>query len=439
VEIFREMKIWKDIIKEIESRVDPFTFETWFKPLVYVGKVGNVLYVRAPNPSFKKMFRENFPDIFELILKDVLQKNYQVKIFHEEEGEEVTKKQDRKNITLMLNPKYTFENFVVASSNQFAYSAALAVAKSPSSSYNPLFIYGGVGLGKTHLLNAIGHFIIKSRPELIVVYTTTEKFMNEMVAYLRNDKIIDFKEKYRKVDVLLIDDIQFLSGKEQTKIQLFHLFNTLYDSQKQIVLSSDRPPKDIEGLEDRILSRFEWGLIADIQPPELETRIAILLKKAELENFDLPGDVAEYIAMKIKSNVRQLEGALIRLKALATLKKEPITIQLAKEALRTITDVLEEGLPSITVDSIVERVGEVFNVEPEKIKSKTNVRSITLPRQVAMYLSKKILNLPLKEIGNYFGGKHHTTVLHSINKVEELIEKDSILKRKIDEIEGFFR
>lgn len=433
------MKVWKAIINEIESRVDPFTFETWFKPLVYVGKVGNVLYVRAPNPSFKKMFRENFPDIFELIISEVLQKKYEVRIFHEEESEDETRKQDRKNVSIMLNPKYTFENFVVASSNQFAYSAALSVAKTPSSSYNPLFIYGGVGLGKTHLLNAIGHFIIKNRPELIVVYTTTEKFMNEMVAYLRNDKIIDFKEKYRKVDVLLIDDIQFLSGKEQTKIQLFHLFNTLYDAQKQIVLSSDRPPKDIEGLEDRILSRFEWGLIADIQPPELETRIAILLKKADLENFPIPEDVAEYIAMKIKSNVRKLEGALIRLKALSTLKKEPVTITLAREALRTIAEVKDEYESNITVDVIIERVGEVFGIDPDRIKSKTNIRSIALPRQVAMYLSKKILNLSLKEIGSNFGGKHHTTVLHSINKIEELIEKDEKLRRKIEEIEGFFR
>ncbi len=433
------MKVWKTIINEIESRVDPFTFETWFKPLVYVGKVGNVLYVRAPSPSFKKMFRENFPDIFELIISEALQKKYEVRLFHEEETEDESRKQDRKNVSIMLNPKYTFENFVVASSNQFAYSAALAVAKTPSSSYNPLFIYGGVGLGKTHLLNAIGHFIIKNRPELIVVYTTTEKFMNEMVAYLRNDKIIDFKEKYRKVDVLLIDDIQFLSGKEQTKIQLFHLFNTLYDAQKQIVLSSDRPPKDIEGLEDRILSRFEWGLIADIQPPELETRIAILLKKAELENFPIPEDVAEYIAMKIKSNVRKLEGALIRLKALSTLKKEPVSITLAREALRTIAEVKDDYESNITVNVIIERVGEVFGVDPDRIKTKTNIRSIALPRQVAMYLSKKILNLSLKEIGSHFGGKHHTTVLHSINKIEELMEKDEKLRRKIEEIEGFFR
>ncbi len=434
------MKIWKDILKEIESRVDPFSFETWFMPLLYVGKVGNVLYVRAPSPSFKKMFRENFPDIFHLVITEVLKKNYEVKIFHEEESEEETKKQDRKKITTILNPKYTFENFVVASSNQFAYSAALAVAKSPSKSYNPLVIYGDVGLGKTHLLNAIGHFVINNRPELIVIYTTTEKFMNEMVTYLRNDKIIDFKEKYRKIDVLLIDDIQFLSGKEQTKIQLFHLFNTLYDSQKQIVLSSDRPPKNIEGLEDRLLSRFEWGLIADIQPPELETRIAILLKKAEFENFPIPEDVAEYIAIKIKSNVRKLEGALIRLKALSTLKNEPVSISLTKEALKTIAEVNEEAKAKTTVDEIIESVCQSFGIEnPEKIKMKTNIRRIAFVRQVAMYLVKRILNLPLTEIGVNFGGKHHTTVLHSIKKIEEMKERDEKLNRKLEEIEEFFR
>ncbi len=433
------MRIWDQIIKEVRERVDSFTFETWFEPLVYVGKVGNILYVRAPSSTFKRMFKENFPDIFQKIIKDVLGKNYEVRLFHEEEEEEERKKRQRENISVILNPKYTFENFVVAPENEFAYSAALAVAKSPSKSYNPLFIYGGVGLGKTHLLNAIGHFVLKTKPELIVIYRTTEEFMNEMVSYLQHDRIIDFKEKYRSVDVLLIDDIQFLSGKEQTKQQIFHLFNSLYESQKQIVLSSDRPPKNISGLEDRLMSRFEWGLIADIQPPTLETRIAILKKKAELMNFDVPNDVVEFIAMKIKSNVRKLEGALTRLKALSILKNEPVSITLAREAMRIIAEVETDRESRITLDDIVERTGEVFGVAPEKIKGKSGVRSIALARQVSMFLAKKILGIPLTEIGEYFGGKHHTTVIHSIKKVENLIEKDPEIAKKIEEIEVFFR
>ncbi len=433
------MRIWDQIIKEIQSRVDSFTFETWFEPLVYVGKVGNIIYVRAPSSTFKRMFKENFPDIFPKIIKEVLGKNYEVRIFHEEDVEEETKKKERERLSIMLNPKYTFENFVVAPENQFAYSAALAVAKSPSKSYNPLFIYGGVGLGKTHLLNAIGHFVLKNRPELIVIYRTTEEFMNEMVSYLQHDRIIDFKEKYRSVDVLLIDDIQFLSGKEQTKQQIFHLFNSLYESQKQIVLSSDRPPKNIAGLEDRLMSRFEWGLIADIQPPTLETRIAILKKKAELMDFDVPNDVVEFIAMKIKSNVRKLEGALTRLKALSILKNEPVSISLAREAMKIIAEVETDSSSKITIDDIVERTGEVFGIPPEKIKGKSGVRSIALARQVSMYLAKKILGIPLTEIGDFFGGKHHTTVIHSIKKIEDLIEKDPEIAKKVEEIEVFFR
>ena len=433
------MRIWDQIINEVRERVDSFTFETWFEPLVYVGKVGNVLYVRAPSSTFKRMFKENFPEIFPKIIRDVLGKNYEVRLFHEEEEEEERKKRQRENISVILNPKYTFENFVVAPENEFAYSAALAVAKSPSKSYNPLFIYGGVGLGKTHLLNAIGHFVLKTRPDLIVIYRTTEEFMNEMVSYLQHDRIIDFKEKYRSVDVLLIDDIQFLSGKEQTKQQIFHLFNSLYESQKQIVLSSDRPPKNISGLEDRLMSRFEWGLIADIQPPTLETRIAILKKKAELMNFEVSNDVVEFIAMKIKSNVRKLEGALTRLKALSILKNEPVSITLAREAMRIIAEVETDRESRITLDDIVERTGEVFGIAPEKIKGKSGVRSIALARQVSMFLAKKILGIPLTEIGDYFGGKHHTTVIHSIKKVENLIEKDPEIAKKIEEIEVFFR
>ncbi len=433
------MRIWDQIINEVRERVDSFTFETWFEPLVYVGKVGNVLYVRAPSSTFKRMFKENFPEIFPKIIRDVLGKNYEVRLFHEEEEEEERKKRQRENISVILNPKYTFENFVVAPENEFAYSAALAVAKSPSKSYNPLFIYGGVGLGKTHLLNAIGHFVLKTRPELIIIYRTTEEFMNEMVSYLQHDRIIDFKEKYRSVDVLLIDDIQFLSGKEQTKQQIFHLFNSLYESQKQIVLSSDRPPKNISGLEDRLMSRFEWGLIADIQPPTLETRIAILKKKAELMNFEVPNDVVEFIAMKIKSNVRKLEGALTRLKALSILKNEPVSITLAREAMRIIAEVETDRESRITLDDIVERTGEVFGIAPEKIKGKSGVRSIALARQVSMFLAKKILGMPLTEIGDYFGGKHHTTVIHSIKKIEKLIEKDPEIAKKIEEIEVFFR
>ncbi len=441
------MRVWDRILLEVEKRVDPLSFQTWFKPLLYVGTVGNSIYVKVPSASFKALLVENFSDLLQAVVKEIIKRPYEIKFFYEEEEQQRNIKEIKRKYHVNLNPNYTFENFVEAPSNQFAYSAALAVAKAPSKAYNPLFIYGGVGLGKTHLLNAIGHFIMKTRPELVLVYTTTEKFMNEMVAYMRNHRIIDFKEKYRNIDVLLIDDIQFLSGKEYTQVEFFHIFNTLYESQKQIVITSDRPPREIQTLEDRLHSRFEWGLIADIQPPDLETKVAIFKKKAEIlrekylkegkEFPEIPENVAYYIASKIKSNIRQLEGALIRLIALSSLKREPVTIDLAKEALKTIIDTFDEKL--ITPETIIEYVAENFGLKPEELKSRTNSRKVTFPRQIAMYLCKRLTNCSLPEIGKAFGGKHHTTVLHSINKIEDLIKKDPSLKKKITEMEEFFK
>ena len=316
-----------------------------------------------------------------------------------------------------LNPNYTFDTFVVGSCNQFAHAASTAVAKNPAHSYNPLYIYGGAGLGKTHLMNAIGHFSLQHNHHLKIFYVTTEKFMNDLINHLQYGKILDFRQKYRSVDVLLMDDIHYLSGRERTKEEFFHTFNHLYDSQKQIVISSDCPPKEIPNLEERFSSRFEWGLIADLKPPDIETRIAILNKKSELEGIILPESVALYIADKIQSNIRELEGYLRRVIAYASLKGKPIDLDLAKESLKDLLDLTSR---LISVDKIQKIVCHHFKIKISQIKAKNNSPKISFPRQVAMYLSKELTKTSLPEIGRKFGGKHHTTVLHSIRKIEKL-------------------
>ncbi len=316
-----------------------------------------------------------------------------------------------------LNPRYTFDTFIVGSSNQFAHAACRAVAEAPSRSYNPLFIYGGVGLGKTHLMHAIGHYVLQHDRTLVLTYISSERFMNEMINAVRYDRLIDFRERYRSVDVLLVDDVQFLAGKEGTQNEFFHTFNALYDSQKQIVLSSDCPPHEIEQLEERLRSRFEWGLIADIQPPDLETKVAILKKKAEAEAVPLPDSVAIYIAGRIKSNIRELEGSLIRLIAYASLTGRELSVDLAQEVLRNVKDHEEKA---ITIDHIQKFVSEYYQLKLADLKSRNNSKSIAMPRQVAMYLCKNLTHASLPEIGRSFGGKHHSTVIHSIRKVEAM-------------------
>ena len=335
-----------------------------------------------------------------------------------------------------LSARYTFDSFVVGSSNQFAHAAALAVAEAPSRSYNPLFLYGGVGLGKTHLMHAIGQYLLQHLPDIKLTYISSERFMNEMINSVRYDRILDFRARYRSIDVLLVDDIQFLAGKEGTQTEFFHTFNSLYDAQKQIVISSDCPPHQIPSLEERLRSRFEWGLIADIQPPDLETKMAILKKKAEAEAIPLPDDVALYIAGGIKSNVRELEGSLIRLIAYASLTGSPMSLSLAEEVLR---DIIGHNERDVTIEMIQKVVAGRYNLKVSDLKSRTNSRAVTLPRQIAMYLSKALVRrTSLPEIGESFGGKHHSTVLYSIRKIDERCKRDRTFHTLINSFKQSF-
>jgi chromosomal replication initiator protein len=330
-----------------------------------------------------------------------------------------------------LNPKYTFDQFVTGSGNQFAHAAALAVAERPSKAYNPLFLYGGVGMGKTHLMQAIGHEVKKRQPQVSICYVSSEKFTNEMINSLRYDKMSSFRDKFRNVDVLLIDDIQFLAQKERTQEEFFHTFNALHESMKQIIIASDRPPKELAEIEDRLRSRFEWGLIADIQPPDLETKVAILQKKSESERVMLPTDVALYIASNVRSNVRELEGALIRLIAYASLTGTEINVHNTQQVLKNFID---SQVRKVTIDSIQKAVAEQFGLRVPEIKQKNNSRAIVFPRQIAMYLAKHLTEASLPEIGRQFGGKHHTTVMHSVDKIEEQRKSDKDLNRLLNKL-----
>jgi chromosomal replication initiator protein len=338
---------------------------------------------------------------------------------------------DIEPLELPLNAKYSFETFVVGSCNQFAHAASQAVAEQPAKTYNPLYIYGGVGLGKTHLMHAIGHSIKSRNRHLRLTYISSEKFMNELINAIRYDKTLNFREKYRSIDILLMDDIQFLAGKERTQEEFFHTFNALYDAQKQIVISSDCPPREIPTLEERLHSRFEWGLIADIQPPDLETKVAILKRKAEIEKIDLPDNVALFIASKIKSNIRELEGSLVRLVAYASLKGRELDVDLAQEVLKNI---IEEDDRQVTIEVIQRTVADHYGLRVSDLKSKNNSRSVAVPRQVAMYLCKHMTKSSLPEIGREFGGKHHTTVIHSVNKITDLYETDPDFHRLINSL-----
>lgn len=330
-----------------------------------------------------------------------------------------------------LNPKYTFEKFVVGSCNQFAHAASLGAAEAPGTTYNPLFIYGGTGLGKTHLMHAIGHSIKQKNRHLRVSYITSEKFMNELINAIRYDKTPSFREKYRSIDVLLMDDVQFFAGKERTQEEFFHTFNALHNSQKQIVITSDCPPREIPTLEERLHSRFEWGLIADIEPPDLETKVAILKRKADMDGIELQDEIAIFIASKIKSNVRELEGSLVRLVAIASLRGVPISKMLAQDALKNIID--SERPEGLTMDRIARAVASHYRLSVEEMKSKSNSRAIAFPRQVAMYLCKRLTKHSYPEIGREFGGKHHTTVMHSFEKIEAMAREDRIFHKTVSD------
>jgi len=467
--LLEKTEVWNDILNFVEKRLNKHIFDSWFRPIQFDGhnEDGTVLYLRAGQVT-KDWVTLYYSDLLEQALRaakihdcgvewridasetaetrfsempdpDLFQSE---RSFAAAAGVESPVQQkpvfangastnflDLEPIENSLNPKYTFEKFVVGTSNQFAHAASLAAAETPGKTYNPLFIYGGVGLGKTHLMHAIGHSIKERNRHLRVSYITSEKFMNELINAIRYDKTQSFREKYRSIDVLLMDDVQFMAGKERTQEEFFHTFNTLHNEQKQIVITSDCPPRNIPTLQERLHSRFEWGLIADIEPPDLETKVAILKRKADLDGINLPDEIAIFIATKIRSNVRELEGSLVRLVAISSLRGVPISKMLAQDALKNIID--SERPEGLTMDRIARIVASHYKLTVEEMKSKNNSRAVAGPRQVAMYLCKRLTSHSYPEIGREFGGKHHTTVMHSFDKIETLVKKDSVFHNTI--------
>ena len=443
------MNLWDQLLAHVETKINRHSFYTWFKPTSFISERGSLLTVKVPDAHFKDWLTKHYSGVIAEALSDIGRDAISLEFVTEATPEAVNIDLTSDETAALdavtspapitgpagLNPRYTFDSFIVGPSNQFAHAASRAVAEAPSRSYNPLFIYGGVGLGKTHLMHAVGHYVLRHDPGLRLTYISSERFMNEMINAVRFDRILDFRERYRSVDVLLVDDIQFLAGKEGTQNEFFHTFNALYDSQKQIVLSSDRPPHEISQLEERLRSRFEWGLIADIQSPDLETKVAILKKKAEAEAVPLPDDVAIYIAGKIKSNIRELEGSLIRLIAYASLTGTQVSLALAQQVLKNILDHEDKA---VTIEAIQKFVADYYNLKLAELKSRNNSKSVAMPRQIAMYLCKSLTHASLPEIGRSFGGKHHSTVIHSIRKVEEMRQKDPAFNSLIHTfVEGF--
>ena len=457
---------WVRVLDALEKKVNRHSYDTWLKPTRYSHASNGVLYVRIPTAEFRHV-SDKYADLIQEAV-DQLGLGYEdVKFVTAEDDPSNTPIRHNGGLSAhssssgfnsgpnadvgsqqspglhpaqarfdwdsaaQLNPRYTFDAFVIGSGNQFAHAACQAVAERPSKAYNPLFLYGGVGMGKTHLMQAIGHEIKRRTPHAAICYVSSEKFTNEMINSLRYDKMISFRDKFRTMDVLLIDDIQFLAQKERTQEEFFHTFNALHESMKQIVIASDRPPKELAEFEDRLRSRFEWGLIADIQPPDLETKVAILQKKAEQERVTLPTDVALYIASNIRSNVRELEGALIRLVAHSSLIGAEITLPYTQQVLKNFID---SQARKVTIESIQKAVAEQFGLRLVEIKAKNNSRSIVYPRQIAMYLAKHLTEASLPEIGRQFGGKHHTTVLHSVDKIEEVRKNDKDLNRLLNKL-----
>jgi chromosomal replication initiator protein len=443
--------VWDRVLSRIEDQVGKHSFSTWFKPTSLLRDGGQSLSIRVPNLLFVEWLPKHYSVVLAEALSDVGRPD--VELVFVPDGTQAAAAENRP-MTLVssspeletpaedfveelqpepyragsLNPRYTFDAFIVGPSNQFAHAACRAVAETPSRSYNPLFIYGGVGLGKTHLMHAIGHYVMRHHAGLKLLYISSERFMNEMINALRTDSILDFRSRYRSVDVLLVDDIQFVSKKEGTQTEFFHTFNALHDAQKQIVISSDRPPHEIPALEERLRSRFEWGLIADIQSPDAETKAAILMRKAEAEGVPLSNDLAMFMASRIKSNVRELEGSLIRLIAYSSLTAKPLTIGLAQEVLRSVIDHEERA---VTIEQIQKYVADYYHLKLAELKSRNNSKSVAMPRQVAMYLCKSLTHASLPEIGRSFGGKHHSTVIHSIKKVEEMRKKSGDFDKQV--------
>src|ERR1700757_1363111 len=440
---------WLRILDALEKKINRHSYDTWLKPTRYSHATGGILFVRVPTIEFRHV-GDKYADLIQEAIDNLGLDYEDVKFVTPDDDPASTPLRHDGGLTMVasagaavsqsrfdwdgaaqLNPRYTFDAFVIGSGNQFAHAACQAVAERPSKAYNPLFLYGGVGMGKTHLMQAIGHEVKRRTPQASICYVSSEKFTNEMINSLRYDKMISFRDKFRNVDVLLIDDIQFLAQKERTQEEFFHTFNALHESMKQIVIASDRPPKELPEIEDRLRSRFEWGLIADIQPPDLETKVAILQKKAESERVTLSTDLALYIASNVRTNVRELEGALIRLIAYCSLTGAEISLATAQQVLKNFID---SQARKITIDAIQKAVGEQFGLRVIEIKAKSNSRAIVFPRQIAMYLAKQMTEASLPEIGRQFGGKHHTTVMHSIDKIEEQRQADKDLNRLLNKL-----
>lgn len=430
-------KIWDEALTVLKAKVHEQSFNTWLRPTRGRSLVNGQLQVEVPNPFYAEWLGEHYSRLIEESVAQVLGRR--VELIYEPVvkvggGVKRIRPVQQNGFVLresQLQERFTFKNFIVGKGNQFAHAAALAVAEAPGKTYNPLFIYGGTGLGKTHLSQAIGNFVKEQSAESRVYYTAAEKFMNEMIFAIQNRKTIEFKNKYRSKDLLILDDIHFLADKESLQEEIFHTFNSLYGAGRQIVMTSDRPPKDIPSLQDRLLSRFQWGLVVDIRPPDLETRIAILRNKADRDGIEIPDDVSYYIAGSVKSNVRELEGCLIRLLAYSSLTGNDMTVETAREVLR---EILGPDRPRITPESIQRVVADYHDLSEDAIRGKRRTASVALPRQLAMYLSRELTELSLKEIGAKFGGKDHTTVLHAYEKVKRLASEDPKVRATLDKL-----
>ncbi|BFH65940.1 MULTISPECIES: chromosomal replication initiator protein DnaA [Paenibacillus] len=434
-------ELWQEILSIIHTKLSKPSFDTWFKATKAIQMSDHSVVISAPTTFAVEWLESRYTKLVSSTIYEVLGKQVDVKfVIEENKPADVVPQQptpmpqvtQEEAFNHMLNPKYTFDTFVIGSGNRFAHAASLAVAEAPAKAYNPLFLYGGVGLGKTHLMHAIGHYILEHNPASRVVYISSEKFTNEFINSIRDNRAESFRNKYRNVDILLIDDIQFLAGKESTQEEFFHTFNALHEEQKQIIISSDRPPKEIPTLEDRLRSRFEWGLITDIQPPDLETRIAILRKKAKAENLDIPNEAMMYIANQIDTNIRELEGALIRVVAYSSLTNQDVTTHLAAEALK---DIIPSSRPKmITIQDIQQKVGEYYNLKLEDFKARKRTKAVAFPRQIAMYLSRELTDFSLPKIGEAFGGRDHTTVIHAHEKISQSLQNDQELYKVINNI-----
>ena len=432
------MNTWEQIKNRLQTKISAEAYQNWLSKTVFLKAAGARLHVGVPYLEIKHWIEQEYAGEIASAIQDL--KLGVAEIVYEVHSGEMKPPQSEKNEIVFhppvsLNPKFTFDSFVVGSCNQFAHAAAHAVATNPARAYNPLFIYGGVGMGKTHLMHAIGRSLVDHHASMKIVYTSSERFMNEMVTCIKSDRMQLFHRYYRSADVLLIDDIQILEGKAGTQEEFFHTFNELFEHQKQIVISSDSPPKNLSGLVERLRSRFEWGLLVDVLPPDLETKMAILDKKAEAEQVALPEEVRIFIATRTKSNVRELEGALVKLIAYSNVTGTPITLAMAQQLLKHLNGAPEKR---ITIESIIKAVAEQFSLQPAQLKLKTNEQKIVYPRQIAMYLAKELTRASLPEIGRAFGGKHHTTVLHSVEKIEKLRQRDhdldSLLHKLVDSI-----